>query len=248
MGEYTFKNCSELTEINIPDGIAYIGRELFSGCAKLKEVNITSPVDSIADSAFYGCSSLESVSFPSSVKTIKENAFYGCDALKEIYFDGTVAQCALIDVKEGNDVLENVIVYCSQGYPFSDIADSGYRDYISIGKELGIVNGYPDGTYRPNNPVTRAQYITMLHNMCGNPQVITPGLLYHDADTVPDAYLNAVKWGVVTGIIKGYGDNTFRPNKEISRAEMAAFSYRFMKYITDGDVTDEYKAEVNPKV
>ena len=234
-----------LTSLVIPSSVEIVGPGAFCECTALKNVNIEAALESIEIEMFRGCSSLESISFSNSVKLIESGAFSGCDALKEVYFDGTVAQCALIDVRDGNDVLENVIVYCSQDYPFSDIADSGYRDYISIGKELGIVNGYPDGTYRPNNPVTRAQYITMLHNMCGNPQVITPGLLYHDAGTIPDAYLNAVKWGVVTGIIKGYGDNTFRPNKEISRAEMAAFSYRFIKYIVDGEPTDELKVDCN---
>lgn len=240
-----FYNCTGITEVSIPDSVTYIADCAFYNCTSLKSIKLPINLTSISSMVFCGCSSLESVRFSNSVYIIYGNAFSGCDALKEIYFGGTDMQFALIEIGPGNGELKSATVHCDLEYPFTDIADNGLRDYISLGQAIGIVNGYPDGTYRPNNPVTRAQYITMLHNMCGNPQVITPGLLYHDAGTIPDAYLNAVKWGVVTGIIKGYGDNTFRPNKEISRAEMAAFSYRFIKYIVDGEPTDELKADCN---
>ena len=192
---------------------------------------------------FYNCSSLESVSFSNSVKSIGHNAFYGCNALKEIYFDGTDMQCAVINVEDGNDVLEDVTVYCSLDYPFTDIADSGYRDYISLGQALGIVNGYPNGTFRPRNTVTRAQYITMLYNMCGKPDVSGLTLNFKDTNTISGAYMDAVKWGVATGIVSGYGDNTFRPNQEITRAQMATFSYRLMKLVIGGEPDAELKAD-----
>ena len=190
---------------------------------------------------FSGCSSLESVSFPNSVKSIGMNAFYGCDVLKDVYFIGTDMQWAVMDIKEGNEALDLAEIHFALDYPFTDIADSGYRYYISLGQAVGIVNGYPDGTFRPSNSVTRAQYITMLYNMFGKPEVIIPGLLFNDTGSISAPYLDAVKWGVAAGIINGYSDNTFRPDQDITRAQMAAFSYRLMMLIAGGEAPDDYK-------
>ncbi len=53
--------------------------------------------------------------------------------------------------------------YCSDGPPFPDVDPSGWScEYIKKLKELGITKGYPDGTYRPKNPVTRAEMATFL--------------------------------------------------------------------------------------
>ena len=238
-----FSGCTGLTSITIPESVTLIQPSTFAQCTGLKSVDIKGNVTSLQDSVFYGCSSLESVSFSNSVKSIGHNAFYGCNALKEIYFDGTDMQCAVINVEDGNDVLEDVTVYCSLDYPFTDIADSGYRDYISLGQALGIVNGYPNGTFRPRNTVTRAQYITMLYNMCGKPDVSGLTLNFKDTNTISGAYMDAVKWGVATGIVSGYGDNTFRPNQEITRAQMATFSYRLMKLVIGGEPDAELKAD-----
>ena len=238
-----FTGCTALTSIVIPGNVAGIDDSVFANCTGLKSAAIKCNIAALPYATFSGCSSLESVSIPGSVKEIRDNAFAGCKSLKDFYYGGTEAQCAMIKVQDGNDVLETVTVHCATGYPFSDIADSGYRDYISLGQAAGIVNGYPDGTFRPNRPVTRAQYITMLYNMCGRPEVITPGLLFKDTASISAPYLDAVKWGVVNGIINGYGDNTFRPDQQITCAQMAAFSYRLMKLAVGGEFKDEVKAD-----
>ena len=125
--------------------------------------------------------------------------------------------------------------------PFSDIANSGYCDYIVVGWAAGIVGGYPDGTFRPNNEVTRGQFITMLWRACGEPEAENAKLSFTDAANIPDDYKAAVAWGVEAGIIYGYGDNTFRHGTPISRAKMATFSYRLMNVIFEGGSFDAFK-------
>lgn len=112
--------------------------------------------------------------------------------------------------------------------PFSDIANSVHCDNIIIGYMAGIVNGYDNGTFGPNDRVTRGQFITMLWRAYGEPKAENTELKFNDAASIPDAFKDAVAWGVEEGIILGYNDNTFRYNTPISRAQMATFSYRFM--------------------
>ncbi|MCF0138261.1 MAG: S-layer homology domain-containing protein [Oscillospiraceae bacterium] len=117
---------------------------------------------------------------------------------------------------------------------FNDIASSGYRDFIIEAAKQGLVMGYPDGSFRPNAPVTRAQFVTMLWRAAGEPAV-SAELGFKDADTIAEGYKNAVMWGVAKGVIAGYNDDTFRPNQKISRAQMAAFMYRYMKNVEGFD-------------
>ena len=124
--------------------------------------------------------------------------------------------------------------------PFSDISNSGYCDYIVAGYLEGIINGYEDGTFRPNKTVTRGQFITMLWRAVGEPGAENTTLNFKDAANIPDAYKDAVAWGVEAGIIKGYDDDTFRPNQSISRAQMATFSYRLLVLIVGEEAIDEF--------
>ena len=117
---------------------------------------------------------------------------------------------------------------------FSDIDNSGYREGIEKAAAKGIINGYADGTFKPDAQVTRAQFITMLYRVAGSPEVEIPEgkteieLGFTDADTISDEYKTAVAWGVQNGIIKGYEDDTFRPNQAISRAQMVTMLYRYL--------------------
>ena len=132
----------------------------------------------------------------------------------------------------------NIVCGGVVGEPFTDIAESGYHDWIVEAAEAGIINGYPDNTYRPNATVTRAQFITMLYRAVGG-STVDMTLTFKDACEIANAYVEAVKWGVANRIINGYGDETFRPNQKISRAQMATFMFRYMNNVAEypfGDV------------
>ncbi|MGI2294852.1 S-layer homology domain-containing protein [Paenibacillus sp. GXUN7292] len=90
---------------------------------------------------------------------------------------------------------------------------------------LGIVNGYPDSTFRPEASVTRAEFAAML--MRGlKPQVEGAALTFKDKAVIGDWAIAPVAQSVQLGIINGYGDNTFRPNAKITRAEMITMVMR----------------------
>lgn len=138
----------------------------------------------------------------------------------------------------GHNYLNGVCTRCGQAVkpdPFNDISSSGYYEYIVEAANAGIISGYPDGSFRPNNSVTRAQFITMLYRAAGAPKVNNPALKFTDTDTIAASYTTAVAWGVENGVITGYGDGSFRPNQNISRAQMATFMFRYMRDVCHYD-------------
>ena len=103
---------------------------------------------------------------------------------------------------------------------FNDI--SGHWAAAAIGQatSAGIVSGYSDGTFRPNQTVTRAEFAVMLVNALG----LSEGqatVSFTDAGHIGGWAQNAVGKAVQAGIIKGNPDGSFRPNERITRAEMA---------------------------
>ncbi len=121
-----------------------------------------------------------------------------------------------------NDGRVNAAVYfADESDPFTDI-DCAFHNYIVAGYAADIINGYSDNTFRPYQSVTRAQFITMLYNMCGKPDVSDYGdLAFKDASSISNAYKDAVLWGYLDGIVSGYRDGTFRPNATATRGASA---------------------------
>lgn len=102
---------------------------------------------------------------------------------------------------------------------FSDVKSTAwYYEYISLLASYGIVNGYEDGTFRPNNLVTRAEFITMLVNVTG---VTGVGSGFTDiASHWAREYIEAAsRQGWISGYEEADGTFTFRPQRYISRAE-----------------------------
>ena len=84
IGDWAFRNCSDLASITIPDSVTSIGYSVFSGCSGLTSITIPDSVTSIGDWAFFGCSGLKSITIPDSVTSIGEYAFSGCSGLKRV--------------------------------------------------------------------------------------------------------------------------------------------------------------------
>ncbi len=72
---YAFSDCTELTNITIPDSVTSIGKCAFEDCISLASVTISDSVISIGSSAFYNCTSLMSIAIPASAVSIDSNAF-----------------------------------------------------------------------------------------------------------------------------------------------------------------------------
>ncbi len=104
----------------------------------------------------------------------------------------------------------------------SDITGHWAETAIKQAVGSGMVTGYPDGTFKPNRTVTRAEFTVMLINTL-KPQGsgAAASSVFTDGAEIGEWAKNAVAQAVQAGFIKGYVDGTFRPNEAITRAEMA---------------------------
>ena len=107
IGEWCFKNKTNIASVDIPDSVTSIGDWAFNGCKSLTSITIPDSVTSIGEYAFSGCSSLTSITIPNSVMSIGNNAFYGCYKLKEVNYKGTEEQWNKIEISIGNSSLIN---------------------------------------------------------------------------------------------------------------------------------------------
>ena len=96
----------------------------------------------------------------------------------------------------------------------SDVVGKDYEDAVNVLMELGVVDGYKDGTYRPENVVTRAEMATLIIKALGlNDYAVGKSGFSDMAGHWADPY---VAYAASLGFISGYGDGTFRPNQPIT--------------------------------
>lgn len=99
----------------------------------------------------------------------------------------------------------------------------------------GIVSGYPDGTIKPDSKITRAEMITILIKALGANTVNNTGIGFKDKGDIPGWAFEYVCYAARNGIIKGYEDNTIRPDSFITRSEMAVITVNAFSLSTDGE-------------
>lgn len=102
---------------------------------------------------------------------------------------------------------------------FTDTADNWAKDLISSMAARKIVSGYPGGQFMPGKGVTRAEFVTLLVNTMGW-SAETSKISFKD--NIPLWAQGNIAAAVNKGVVKGYDDGTFKPDKVINRAEMAA--------------------------
>ena len=109
-----------------------------------------------------------------------------------------------------------------------------YREGITLGTK-SCTAGKNDGKFDPDAKITRAQFITMLYRLNGEPTIETYVEDFGDVTDKTAYYYDAVQWALQNKLTNGTGDNHFSPNSNITRKVMVTFLYRYwLKFSKDG--------------
>ena len=113
---------------------------------------------------------------------------------------------------------------------FSDVASGAwYAEYITYVTENALMNGYDDGRFGPNDQTTRAQIVTVLYRLEGEPATRSSNS-FSDVSSGGQYYSSAVAWAAINDIVNGYEDGRFGPNDNVTREQIAAILYRYATY------------------
>lgn len=119
---------------------------------------------------------------------------------------------------------------------FSDIkghwAESAINDFVS----KGYVGGYSDGTFKPNNNITRAEFVSILNNYFGLTK--SSGKVFNDTKT--HWAKSAIDIAVTNGVCNGVTTTQFKPNDPITREQVAVMLSNYKK-LTDNNHEEIYK-------
>ena len=124
--------------------------------------------------------------------------------------------------------LSTFVVMRDAALPFTDVADTAwYADAVQYVYENGLMTGVSESEFGPDGTATRGQIVTILWRLAGSP-VVNYAMRYADMDEGA-WYGEAVRWAASTGVVTGYSESSFGPNDAITREQLAAILYRYVK-------------------
>lgn len=117
------------------------------------------------------------------------------------------------------------------GLPFGDVPENKwFYSAVKTVYEAGIMNGVTENEFRPNDPMTRGQFVTIIARVSGE-DVSGMATEANFSDTAKKRfYSDALGWCVKNGLINGYPDGSFGPERPILRQEFAAVFVRYLDY------------------
>ena len=165
------------------------------------------------------------------------DTYYAFSAAESGYDTGISLDQVVMDYI--TEELDGTVTAADYGEPAGRIHTISYNDvtagdwftsdviYVTL---TGLMNGTGDG-FSPNNNINRAQLVTVLYRMAGEPEVTGE----NPFTDVPDGqwYTDAVLWAAENGVTDGTSETTFSPNDALTREQMATFLYRFADFETE---------------
>ena len=134
----------------------------------------------------------------------------------------------------------------NKSYPasFSDVTSAHWAaNYIGYMEQFGIVRGYSDGTFRPNAPITRAEFAAI----CCRFEQLTDGTAAFTDVPASHWAAKSIAYAATRGWVTGYADGTFKPGNNITRAEVAAVTCRLLERNADKEYIRAHLKEL-PRV
>ena len=130
---------------------------------------------------------------------------------------------------------------------FGDVAaDTYYADAVAWASGNNIVNGYSDEIFAPDDPVSRAQIVTILWRYAGSPTAEADD--FADENEIPDYASEGVDWARANRIVNGRDGDRFDPNGNATRAEVATILRNYLTLEENApDTPDEPEAPTDGK-
>ena len=118
------------------------------------------------------------------------------------------------------------VTFAEAPLPFPDVTEGDwFYDAVRYAYETGLMDGVGDNLFAPNSQTTRAQLVTILYRLAGQPAV-SGDLIFTDVE-VGTWYTDAVAWAAENGIVNGTTDATFAPGEDITRGQLVTVLYRY---------------------
>ena len=122
--------------------------------------------------------------------------------------------------------------------PFGDLdVTAWYHLYTDFAISQGLMQGYAQNVFAPEDPMSRAMMVQVLYNLEGRPAVSGTDAFTDTVDT--EWYADAVLWASENGLVEGYGDGRFGPDDDLSREQMVTVFHRYSRFkgydLTEGD-------------
>ena len=112
--------------------------------------------------------------------------------------------------------------------PFTDVkAEDWFYDEVLWAKDEGLMSGTTTTTFAPEGNTTRGMIVAILWRLAGSPDAV--GTQFVDVDPT-QYYAKATIWACRNGIVSGCGNNTFNPDADITREQLATMLYNYAKY------------------
>ena len=128
--------------------------------------------------------------------------------------------------------------------PYSDVTKADWYAYaVSYMTENKLITGYPDGTFKPNSPISRAEFAAIASRF----DQLKPGLSlpFNDVAKGHWAY-DVIASAANKGWVNGYPDGSFKPENKITRAEVVSTTNRMLNRYADLAFAKAHKTELAP--
>ncbi|MEK3701250.1 S-layer homology domain-containing protein [Paenibacillus sp. FSL R10-2199] len=144
-----------------------------------------------------------------------------------------------------NKVIAGVLAVCLSILPagaafagnVSDLSGNWAKEHISKWMDQGLISGYPDGEFKPDHPVTRAELTVLINRAFGFTE--TKKVNFSDISS-SKWYYSSILQANAAGYVQGYADGTFKPDQKINRQEMAVIISKLLK-LTASAAAPEFK-------
>lgn len=171
----------------------------------------------------------------------KADWFY--DAVKYVYdnniMSGTSGDLFSPDLQTTRGMIVTIL-YRLEGQPkasgilFSDVEQSMYyADAVTWAAANGVVSGYGNGEFGPDDMITREQLVSVLYRYAANKGIDVSGRAdikqFSDAYSVSGYAVEAMEWAYACGLISGMQDGTLLPGGGASRSQTAAMLMRYIQ-------------------